>query len=102
MNFNHSQRCQLALQSLQNHKSNLEKEVSECSLKLQQQIKQEQLLSATVLRILHSLNPEPVLNDTVADVRKLLGTERVLIYRFESDWSGSAIAESVNADFPKY
>ena len=100
MNFNHSQRCQLALQSLQNHKSNLEKEVSECSLKLQQQIKQEQLLSATVLRILHSLNPEPVLNDTVADVRKLLGTERVLIYRFQSDWSGSAIAESVNDDLP--
>ncbi|PZD70521.1 Cyclic di-GMP phosphodiesterase PdeB [Acaryochloris thomasi RCC1774] len=47
------------------------------------------------LRIRRSLNPSEILQATVLEVRQLLEAERVIIHRFESDWSGVVITESV-------
>lgn len=53
------------------------------------------LLAAIALRIRQSLELEVILNQTVAEVRQFLETDRVLIYRFEPDWSGVIVVESV-------
>lgn len=64
---------------------------------LQHQTEREHLLAAIALRIRRSLDLDTVLNSTVTEVRQLLQTDRVLIYRFEPDWSGVMEAESVGA-----
>lgn len=55
----------------------------------------ENLVAAIALRIRQSLDLEIILSQTVTEVREFLQTNRVLIYRFEPDWSGTVVAESV-------
>jgi PAS domain S-box-containing protein len=54
-----------------------------------------QLQTAITLKIRQSLDLESILNTTVAEVRKFLEADRVLIYRFKPDWNGSVAVESV-------
>jgi PAS domain S-box-containing protein len=62
---------------------------------LQQQFQRERLVSAISGRIRQSLNLEEILNATAAEVRQVLQTDRVVIFRFEPDWSGNVVVESV-------
>mgnify|MGYP002778034041 CR=1 FL=1 len=62
---------------------------------LQQQTQRELLVAKIAQRIRQSLQLETVLNSTVVEVRQLLQADRVFIYRFEPDWGGVAIVESV-------
>jgi GAF domain-containing protein/anti-sigma regulatory factor (Ser/Thr protein kinase) len=57
----------------------------------------EKLVAAIALRIRQSLDLDVILNQTVEEVRQFLQTDRVLIYRFEPDWSGLIVVESVVA-----
>ncbi|ARV59401.1 histidine kinase [Nostocales cyanobacterium HT-58-2] len=66
---------------------------------LQQQIEQQRLVMAIAIRIRQSLHLNEVLNTTVAEVRQFLHADRVLIYRFEEDYSGSVVVESVGNDW---
>ncbi|GAB4349241.1 MAG: hypothetical protein Fur0042_16450 [Cyanophyceae cyanobacterium] len=59
------------------------------------QLRGEQLLSGVVERIRQSLDLDAVLETAVAEVRSLLVTDRVLVYRFNDDWSGTVVAESI-------
>ena len=54
-------------------------------------------MASIALRIRQSLDLELILQQTVAEVRQFLDTDRVLIYRFEPDFSGVIIVESVAA-----
>ena len=65
---------------------------------LRQQFQREQLIGAITQRIRKSLNLEKILNATVAEVRQVLQTDRVIIFRFEPDWSGNIVVESVDED----
>lgn len=65
--------------------------------RLQQQAEREQLLAGMNQRIRQSLNLEEVLNTAVAEVRQFLACERATIYRFEPDWNGTIVVESVKA-----
>ena len=47
------------------------------------------------LSIHQSLNLDDILNQTVRKIRMGLNLDRVLVYRFEPDWSGIIVAESV-------
>ena len=62
---------------------------------LRQQFLRERLMAAIQARIRQSLDLTKVLNTTVAEVRQFLQTDRVIIYRFEPNWSGMVIVESV-------
>ncbi|MBW4633703.1 MAG: PAS domain-containing protein [Iphinoe sp. HA4291-MV1] len=53
-----------------------------------------QVFTEITLSIRRSLKLDDVLNTTVNEVRQALTTDRVVIYRFNSDWSGTIIAES--------
>lgn len=71
-------------------------EASRAIEELRQQTERERLLGAIAQHIRQSLNLEEILNTTASEVRQFLQTDRVLIYRFESDWSGVVMVESVD------
>ncbi|HHP7231269.1 MAG TPA: GAF domain-containing protein [Xenococcaceae cyanobacterium] len=52
-------------------------------------------------RASQNMNLTDVFNATVQGARDLLQTDRVMVYRFNHDWSGTMVAESVTAEFPK-
>ena len=62
---------------------------------LQQQVERQRLITTIAQRIRASLDLNTILNCTVEEVRQFLQTDRVLIYRFEPDWSGKITVESV-------
>jgi PAS domain S-box-containing protein len=57
---------------------------------------QERLVAAIALKIRQSLELDDILNTTVTEVREFLQTDRVLIYRFNPDWSGQVVVESTD------
>jgi len=60
----------------------------------------ERLFGAIALSVHQSLELDEILDTTVTEVRQLLQTDRVLIYRFNRDCSGQIVVESVGAGFP--
>ncbi len=67
----------------------------EAEMALRQQLKRSQLVGAILERIRSSLNLEEVLTTAVREVREFLSTDRTIIYRFNPDWSGVVVVESV-------
>ncbi|BAU66721.1 GAF sensor signal transduction histidine kinase [Stanieria sp. NIES-3757] len=59
------------------------------------QTEREKLVAAIALRIRQSLDLDVILNQTVEEVRQFLQADRVLIFRFEPDWSGLIVVESL-------
>jgi len=66
---------------------------------LQQQTERERMMTAIAQKIRQSLDLSQILNTTVAEVREFLHTDRVIIYRFEPDWSGTIVVESVTPEW---
>ncbi|MBD1844422.1 response regulator [Cyanobacteria bacterium FACHB-63] len=54
-----------------------------------------QLFADVTLKVRQSLNVDEVMQTAVAEVQKLLQTDRVLIYRLWADGTGSGVAEAV-------
>ncbi|WP_193200664.1 PAS domain S-box protein [Nostoc sp. MG11] len=71
------------------------KDCQQAELALQQQIERQRLVMAIAVRIRQSLNLSEVLNTTVSEVRQLLRADRVFMYRFEPDYSGTVVVECV-------
>ncbi len=55
----------------------------------------ERLVVEIAQRIRQSLSLSSILNTTVSEVQQFLQVERVFIYRFEPDWGGVVVVESV-------
>lgn len=64
---------------------------------LRQQAERLELTSAIAQRIRQSLNLNEILNTTVVEVKRWLQADRVIVYRFAPDKSGTIVAESVAA-----
>ncbi len=62
---------------------------------LLRQVEEERLICAITQHIHQSLDLEQILQTTVTEVRQFLQTDRVLIYRFNSDGSGTMVVEAV-------
>ena len=78
--------------------------VTELTLKLQQsqfgnqlqsQAEQQKVLAKVIEKIGRSLDLDAIFHTATREVRQLLQADRVAIYRFNSDWSGKFVAESV-------
>jgi PAS domain S-box-containing protein len=64
-------------------------------------LRQQARLSAEISqKIRQSLQLTEILQTAVEEVQKLLGVDRVLIFRFESDGSGTVVQERVLLDYP--
>lgn len=64
---------------------------------LQQQVAQEQLVGEIAAHIRQSLDLKDILSTAVTEVQRVLATDRVLIFKFNPDWSGKALVESLGA-----
>ena len=65
-------------------------------LQLEQQAQRSDLIAKTLERVWSSLSLQEVMQVTVDEVRPFLDVERVVIYRFQEDWSGDVMVESVS------
>ncbi|MBF2000555.1 MAG: GAF domain-containing protein [Synechococcales cyanobacterium M58_A2018_015] len=86
----------------------LEDQIRQLSSQLQQlskqqarQVQQRQLLSNLSFRTRQTPQLSVLYETTVQAARQFLSTDRVVIYRFNPDWSGTMVAESVAPDLPK-
>lgn len=64
---------------------------------LREQLACSRLLERMALHIRESLQLDKILQTAVDEVRQFLKTERVIIYRFNPDWSGEVVVESMGA-----
>ncbi|HEY9643037.1 MAG TPA: PAS domain S-box protein [Coleofasciculaceae cyanobacterium] len=64
---------------------------------IRHQVRQEHLLRLVTQEIRQSLDLDATLSTAVTEVRQTLQADRVAVYRFNPDWSGNFIAESVGA-----
>ncbi|MBD2449425.1 GAF domain-containing protein [Nostoc sp. FACHB-152] len=71
------------------------------SEKLSQIAEQEKAFTKIVNRIRQSLVVDEIFKITTQEVRQLLRCDRMAIYRFNPDWSGEFIAESVGHNWVK-
>ncbi|UBF23610.1 PAS domain S-box protein [Kovacikia minuta CCNUW1] len=62
---------------------------------LRWQAERERILRQITTHIRQSLNIDTILKTTVSEVQRSLQADRVLIYRFQPDWSGVVLVESV-------
>jgi two-component sensor histidine kinase/predicted transcriptional regulator len=69
-------------------------------VELREQLESSRLLAAMALHIRESLQLSDILQTAVDEVRQFLQTERVLIYQFNPDMSGTVVVESVAAGWP--
>jgi len=75
--------------------------------KITQQISQQEdevtlakLVSEITGRCRGSLNRQYILNAAVTSIQPALEADRVIVYKFDENWQGKVIAESVNPEFP--
>ncbi|MEB3829076.1 PAS domain S-box protein [Phormidium sp. CCY1219] len=66
---------------------------------LQKQQEKLRLIGAIALRIRSSLNLNEILQNSVTEVRDILACDRVVVYQFNPDLSGTIVAESVEAGY---
>ncbi|AFY73309.1 PAS domain S-box [Synechococcus sp. PCC 7502] len=77
--------------------------------RLKHQAEHKRLLGLIIERVRSSLNLEEILNDTIKEIRQVLQSDRVLIYRLAPNGAASAITETVlpnwlkilNIEFPE-
>ncbi|BAY62991.1 two-component hybrid sensor and regulator [Calothrix brevissima NIES-22] len=77
----------------------VERLVQERTAKIQEQVAREQLLTQIANKIRASLNLEEVLDTAVTALRDFLQCDRLLVYQFQPDWSGTIVAESVTGNW---
>ncbi|MCD8488998.1 MAG: EAL domain-containing protein [Desertifilum sp.] len=63
--------------------------------RVQHQSESERIVAAVTQRIRQSLELDYILQTTADEVRQLFAVDRVVIYRFEPDWSGLVAVESL-------
>lgn len=61
-----------------------------------QAVEREQAIAAVITKIRQSLDLDTIFRTTTQEVRHLLKADRVVIYRFNEDWSGEFLVDSVN------
>ncbi|NET55910.1 MAG: GAF domain-containing protein [Symploca sp. SIO2E6] len=82
---------------LHNCRGEQEEELVVCTNRVQDQATREHLLGKVVQLIHRSLDLEEIFNTTVEQARQYLKSDRVMIYRLESQGNGVIAAESVDA-----
>ena len=75
------------------------KELKKSNAELERGIETQKAISSIVAKIRSSLDMDVVFSTTTQAIRELLQADRAVIYRFNPDWSGEFIAESVSQNY---
>ncbi|MEC4985408.1 MAG: MHYT domain-containing protein [Oscillatoria sp. PMC 1068.18] len=70
-------------------------ETKQAEAKLQESSVREKAVARAIQRMRQSLNIEKIFSATTSELRQTLKCDRVGVYRFNPDWSGQFVAESV-------
>ncbi|BAY64490.1 GAF sensor signal transduction histidine kinase [Calothrix brevissima NIES-22] len=62
---------------------------------LQESAEREKALSMAIQRMRQTLDIDTIFAATTSELRQVIGCDRVVVYRFNPDWSGEFVAESV-------
>ncbi|ABA23383.1 chemotaxis sensory transducer, Phytochrome sensor [Trichormus variabilis ATCC 29413] len=73
----------------------------EFQTQLQLQNQAKQAVSKVMEKILRLSNTDKIFQSTTQEIRQLLKCDRVAVYRFNPDWSGEFVAESVGSGWVK-
>ncbi|GAB4537040.1 MAG: hypothetical protein Tsb0014_25380 [Pleurocapsa sp.] len=73
----------------------LEGRVKERTAELQESLEKKQAITRIVQRMRQTLDLQTIFTDTSEELRQGIKCDRVLVYQFDSDWSGKLVAESV-------
>ncbi|MTJ46463.1 GAF domain-containing protein [Dolichospermum sp. UHCC 0259] len=93
---------QIGLQfSLAKSQVDFVEKVQEQSVELAKLVEQEKTVNKIVNRIRQAANVEEIFKNTTQEVRQALKCDRVGVYQFHPDWSGTFIAESVGSGWTK-
>jgi len=76
-------------------------QVHKKSEQLAQIVEQEKTFTKIVNRIRQSLDVDSIFKTTTQEVRQSLRCDRVAVYRFDPDWGGEFVAESVGTGWTK-
>ncbi|EAZ89035.1 GAF domain-containing hybrid sensor histidine kinase/response regulator [Crocosphaera chwakensis] len=87
-------------EQLRNLNIKLENEVKERTDKLQKTLEREKAVTRVVQRMRQTLNLKEIFAATTEELRQTIACERVIVYRFNPDWSGKVVAESVSEGWP--
>jgi GAF domain-containing protein len=79
--------------------TSLERQVQDRTAQLQQSLQLARLLSKVLDQIRSTLDLQTILQTIVQEVRKLLNTDRVIIYQFTKKWQGKVVVEAVNGNW---
>lgn len=71
----------------------------EARVQKQRQVEQDKLIAKVIYKIQQSIDATSVFQSTTREVRQQLKCDRVAVYRFNSDWSGKFVAESVGENW---
>ncbi|MGD1808785.1 GAF domain-containing protein [Dapis sp. BLCC M126] len=93
------QELQESKETIQKVKENELEQQREKSRELDIQVKREKLVTKITNQIRSSLNLQTILETTVTEVRSLLDGDRVVVYQFSADKSGTVVAESVGKEW---
>ncbi|HEY9727030.1 MAG TPA: PAS domain-containing protein [Chroococcales cyanobacterium] len=66
---------------------------------LQESVQRERAIAFAIQRIRQTLDIETIFSATTEELRQLMNCDRVLIYRFNPDWSGEIVSESVGTEW---
>jgi twitching motility protein PilJ len=66
----------------------------------QQSAEKERQLNEIVLRIRESLEEGHIFRTAVTEARRVMNSQRVLVYLFDQEWRGTFVAESVESGWP--
>lgn len=66
---------------------------------LQESVQRERAIARAIQRMRQTLDIEAIFSATTEELRQLMNCDRVLIYRFNPDWSGEIVSESVGSEW---
>lgn len=89
----------IALQQAE-YVAKLQAQSDSLSRAVDQAVEREKAIAVVINKIRRSLDLNTIFTTTTEEVRQLLQTHRVVIYRFNADWSGEFIVESMSAESP--
>lgn len=95
---NDSGQAQLYIASVQDisERKQMEAQRQQTELTLQRQVNRERLVAEITQQMRQTLDLSDILQAAVAQIRTILQTDRVIVFRFQSTWQGEVIAEAVD------
>ena len=66
---------------------------------LRESLERERAFGRAIQRMRQTLDIETIFTATTSELRQLIKCDRVAVYRFNPDWSGEFVSESVGADW---